>query len=343
MASEMKAAFLTGRMQIEVRTIPIPSVPPGGMLIKVDSTGLCGSDINRIRYTASDEQRVLGHEVAGEVMEVDRGVTEFGVGDRVAIGHVHIPCMRCVYCRHGRPAMCRQFKRTKIEPGGYAEYVAVSADHLAHTVFKIPEGVSYAAATFIDPLACCLRGLGLSEVGAFDRVVVVGVGIMGLLFLQLLREHGAEALAVDISEARLQTARAFGARHVFNSSHGPVAPQVLAATQGEGADTVLLSFLNQTVLDDAIEYVRDGGNLCIFAPPVTEARLNVEMFGFFRRELHMVSSYSSVGPDLELALNWIASGKVEVERMITGETTLEGLQACVAALDEHQYKIIVRP
>jgi len=304
---------------------------------------LCGSDINRIRYTTSEEPRVLGHEVAGQVVQVADGVTEFAVGDRVAIGHVHIPCGHCVYCRHGRPAMCRQFKRTKIDPGGYAEYVAVSADHLAHTVIKIPEDVSFAAATFVDPLACCMRGLSLSQVRPFDRVVVVGVGIMGLLFVQLLREIQAVAIAIDISDTRLQNAVACGAQHAFDSRHAPITPRVMEATHGEGADTVVLTFLNQQVLDEAVQLVRDGGNLCVFGPPVSEERMDLEMFGFFRRELHLFSSYSSAIEDMELALHWISSRKVDVERMITGETDLEGMLSAVAALDDHQYKIIVKP
>ncbi len=339
----MKAAYLTGKMNIIVRETPVPQIPQGGMLVKVNSTGLCGSDLNRIRFTTTSDPRVIGHEIAGDVAAVDEGVTQFKVGDRIAIGHVHIPCMHCVYCRHGSPAMCRQFKESHVTPGGYAEYVAVSPDHMAHTIVKIPDHVSYADATFVDPLACCIRALDTSNILPFDRVVVVGAGIMGLLFVQLLRELQAESWVFDISDARLDMAKAFGANHVFNSKEGNIAEKVLSLTNGEGADVVLVTFITQDTLDEAMQYVRDGGKLCIFAPPNKDPEYKLDFFSFFRRELKMYSTYSFFLEHLEMSMLYIASKKIDVERMITGTTNLEGMLSAVAAMDDRQIKLIVSP
>lgn len=342
-AQKMKAAFLTGQMQLEVRDLDIPEMPPGGALLRVHSTGLCGSDINRIRFTTSDEERVLGHEITGEIVAIDPNVTDFQVGDQVAVGHVHIPCGHCDYCRHGAPAMCRQFKSVRVEPGGYAEYVSLTHDHLAHSVVSIPEGVSHAAATFIDPLGCCLQAVNKSQVRAFDRVVVVGAGIMGQLFVMLLDQLQAEVIAVDISQHRLEKALEFGADHAIPADQEDLSEEILRITQGKGVDTVFLTFLNQSILDSALAYVRDGGNLCVFAPPVQELELKMDYFSFFRRELHMYSSYSSSIEEIEDTLQWIASGKVPVEKLITGATDLEGLLATVKNLTDEDFKVIVNP
>jgi len=340
---KMKAAFLVGQMEIEVRSIPVPGQPPGGALLKVHSTGLCGSDINRIRYTKSDEIRVLGHEMTGEIIKIDPNVTDYKVGDRVAIGHVHIPCMHCDYCRHGSPAMCRQFKDVRVEPGGYAEYVALTHDHLAHSVIKIPEGVSDAAATFIDPLGCCLRAVYKSKVRPFDKIAVVGTGIMGQLFVMLLSQMQVEVIAVDISQYRLQKAKEFGAAHILKADNDKLAEEILEITDGKGVDTVFLTFLNQAILDNAITYVRDGGNLCVFAPPIHELELKMDYFSFFRRELNMFSSYSSHIDEIIDTMNWITSKKVDVEKLITGTSDLDNLLDTVKNLTEEDFKIIVNP
>lgn len=342
-AETMRAAHLTGAMQLEVRQIPVPQPPPGGALMKVHAIGLCGSDINRIRHTTSDEVRVLGHEVVGEIVSIDNNSVDFQPGERLAIGHVHVPCMHCVYCRHGAPAMCRHFKSIRIEPGGYAEYIALTSDHLAHSALRLPEHVSNDAATFIDPLACCLRAVRSTEVEAFDRVVVVGAGIMGLLFVQLLREMQAECYVVDISSHRLEVARKFGAQHTTDASGQTLVEEILARTEHQGSDVVLFTYLNQSILDDGMGYARDGSRLCVFAPPIETLNLNLNFFDFFRREMRMSSSYSSTLLDLENALQWIASGRVDVEAMVTGRTDLEGLLDTVKTLDDTQLKIIVEP
>jgi L-iditol 2-dehydrogenase len=340
---KMKAAFLTGQMQIDIRWIDVPQTPPGGALIKVHSVGLCGSDINRIQYTSSENPRVLGHEITGEIYRLDPNVTDFQVGDRVAVGHVHVPCQHCDYCRHGSPAMCRQFKSIHVEPGGYAEYVALTHDHLAHSVLRVPERVSDAAATFIDPLGCCMRAVRLSDVLPFDRVVVVGTGIMGQLFVMLLNQLHTEVIAVDISPYRLEKANEFGAHHTIQSSTEDVVEKVLDISEGQGADSVFLTFLNQKILDQALSYVRDGGDLCVFAPPIKELKLEMDYFSFFRRELRLFSSYSSNIDQIETAMKWIASKKIDVEALITGTTDLDNLLKTVEDLDEEEFKIIVKP
>jgi len=339
----MKAAYLAGRMNLEVRELDVPAVPPGGALLRTRAIGLCGSDLNRIKFTTSDEARIIGHEVAGDIVAVDDGVTSFQVGDPVAVGHVHIPCGHCVYCRHGSPAMCKQFKETRIVPGGYSQYIALSADHLAHTTIPIPEGVSYAAATFLDPVACCLNAVAKAEVKMFDRVAVVGLGIMGQIFVQVLKELGAESFVMDISQPRLERACRYGADYSFDSRQEGLVEEILNLTDQAGVDVTLLTFLTQDILDQAMAYTRDGGRLIVFAPPVRELELKLNYFDFFRREMRMLSSYSSTTADIETTMQWIASKKVDVEDLITGNCNLDTFQAAVEKMDDRQIKVIVEP
>lgn len=340
---KMKAIYLIGNMKMEVREIPTPEVLPGGALLKVHSSGLCGSDINRFRFTSSDEEKVIGHEAAGQIVAVGAGVTVVSPGDRVVIGHVHIPCGYCVYCRHGSPAMCHKFKESKVIPGGYAQFISLSSDHLAHTVIKIPSGVSYAEATFVDPLACCIRAIKHAAVQPFDKVVVLGAGIMGQLFVQLLRELNAKTLVLDISDYRLAKAKTYQADYIFNSKQSNLVDKVLSATDNIGADVVLLSYVTQDILDQSFGYVRDGGKVCIFAPPIREFNLCLNFYEFFRRELSMYGSYSSTISDLEATMAYIASKKIEVQSLITQYSDLDHMQSVMENLDDKQLKVIIKP
>ncbi|MEA4813196.1 MAG: alcohol dehydrogenase catalytic domain-containing protein [Anaerolineaceae bacterium] len=339
----MKAAYLIGQMQIEVREIALPIIPRGGALLKVDACGLCGSDINRIKFTESNEQRVIGHEVAGVVVAVDDDSCQFQVGDRIAVGHVHIPCGHCSYCRQGSPAMCHQFKKSHISPGGYAEYISLTADHLAHTCVRIPDGVTFAQATFLDPVACCLRGLQQVKAAPFDHIAIIGAGIMGQIFVQLLKDMGCHSYLFDISDARLEIGKEYGANHVFNSRDLSVFSKLPELTGGRGADSVILTFLTQELLDASMSYSRDGAKLCMFAPPIREHELKLNFFDFFRREMHMMGSYSSSVNDLETTMNYIASKRVNVESMITQYSDLDGMLSAVRNLDDKQLKVIIRP
>ena len=239
--------------------------------------------------------------------------------------------------------MCRHFKETRVEPGGYAEYVSVLPDHIAHSVLRIPETVTFPQATFIDPLGCVMRAVTLSRIGPFERAAVVGTGIMGMLFVQLLNQMNVESFILDISDHRLALAKEFGATRVINSGKENSVESLHQATGGQGVDVVFLTFLTQQILDDAMEYIRDGGTLVVFAPPIKELGLKLNYFDFFRREMRMLGSYSSVLEDIEVAMKWIESGKINVDRIITGYSNLENMLDTVARLDDRQLKIIIQP
>jgi len=340
----MKANFLTAPLTMEVREQPLPAIPAGGMLIKVSSTGICGSDVIKIRNTRSSEPRVIGHEVAGTVVAVAPGAAiPYVVGDRVAVGHVHVPCGYCTYCQHGTPSMCRTFKETNIDPGGYAEYIAVSPDHIAHTILPIPENLSFDEATFIDPVGCVLHAIDLCGIRPNDRVGVVGVGLMGLLFTTILNQLSVETFAFDISDARLEKASDYGAQHTYNTDSVDPRESIRKLTSDEGLDHVILTVILQETINSTFDIIRDGGRICTFAGPVGSEPLQMDFYSFFRRELSMVSSYSATMADMGAAMQWIATGKVPVAEFITGTCDLEGILPAVKGMDEHSYKVMVHP
>ncbi len=340
---KMRAVLLTGRMDLELREVSVPELPPGGALIKVLCIGLCGSDINRIRFTSSNENRILGHEIVGEIVAVEDNVQQFIIGDRVAIAHVHIPCGHCPYCKHGSPAMCPQFKNSHITPGGFTEYIAITNDHLAHTVLKIPDQVSSEAATFIDPLGCCMRAAHSSGIHAFDKSVIVGAGIMGQLFVMYLAQLNVKTFIVDVSDHRLQIARSFGAGFILNPTNIDVEEFILKETEYQGADSVFLTYIDQEIISQAMQYSRDGAHLCVFAPPINEKYLSLDYYSFFRREMKMYASYSSNFDELEDSLSWIGSKKIDVESLISSTVKFDELADAIINLTDKDLKIIVKP
>lgn len=340
----MRVCMLKGKESMDVVEVPFPELPPGGLILQTKSVGICGSDIIKVLNSTSTESRVIGHEIAGEVIQVDSHAGHpYKIGDRIAVGHVHVPCFHCRYCRRGSFAMCSSFKRSHVKPGGFSEYVALSADHANHTVLPIPDTMDFDQATFIDPIACCLHAMNRLHWQPLDRAVVVGIGVMGLLFVQLLHQLQVEVIAVDISDQRLEKASAVGADHILNPLRQDAGKEITSKTGGDGADFVVLTVTNQTTIDQGMAWIRDGGTISIFAGPVEHSPLNLDFYEFFRRELSLVSSYSASLAEMGQALLWVESGKVQINDMITGYCGLEGILTAIQSMNEQSYKVIVHP
>ena len=166
---------------------------------------------------------------------------------------------------------------------------------------------------------------------------------MGQLFVKFLKDLGAYSYLFDISDERLEIAKGFGANYTFNSRDTSVFKNLLELTEGRGVDAFILTFVTQELLDAAMEYSRDGGRICVFAPPIRELNLKMNYFDFFRREMQMMGSYSSNFDEIELTMQYIQSGRVDVKSMITQTTNLEGMLDAVRNLDDKQLKVIVKP
>jgi len=318
---------------------PRPTIGAGEVLLRVLGCGLCGSDIAKIVDPSTPAPLVLGHEVVGEIVTLGPGVTDCAIGDRVVAAH-HVPCGDCHYCRRGSESMCHAFKASNLDPGGFAEYVRVPAPNVRHALFRVPRHVTDEAASFVEPLACCLRSVRRARVAPGDTVVVVGLGSIGCLFVQLLRRAGAVVVGCDPIAARAELARRLGAAAAGPASTAAAAQRELSG--GRGADQVIVTGGGTDVLPWAVESLRDGGTVHYFASGGDTLPLRLETL--YHRELTLTATYSSSPSDLAEAFRLIVAGEVSVDRLVTHRVTLPGLHRGVDLMRRREaLKVYVTP
>jgi L-iditol 2-dehydrogenase len=283
---------------------------------------------------------VLGHELVGDVVEIGGGVSGFAVGDRAVAAH-HVPCGACHYCRRGSASMCRAFKASHLDPGGFAEYVRVPADNVRYATFRLPPSFGDEAASFVEPLACCHRAVGRARVARGDTAVVIGLGSIGCLFVQLLARAGALVVGVDRLPARAELGKRLGATVAGAPDEAAAATRELS--QGRGADHVVVTAGGAGVLPWAAQIVRDGGGIHYFAGGGGDS-LPLPLETLYHRELTVTSTYSSSPADLVAAFGLLAGGEVSVDGLITHRLPLERLEEGVDLMRRHlAIKVLVTP
>jgi L-iditol 2-dehydrogenase len=335
----VKAAVFQGAGRVDAGEWPRPKIGPGELLVKVRGCGLCGSDIAKIVDPATSAPAVFGHEVVGDVVDVGDGVAGFAEGHRVVVAH-HVPCGDCHYCRRGSESMCREFKRSQLDPGGFAEYVRVPPANVRGATFRVPDHVADEEATFVEPLACCLRAVERARLAPGDTTVVVGLGSIGCLFVQLLRRAGASVIGVDQDATRLTLARGFGIE-----AAGPADAALLARqrSEGRGADHVVVTGGGAAVLSWAVEALRDGGTVHYFAGGDGSV-LPMALATLYHRELTITTTYSSSPATLRSAFWLIAAGKVDVSGLISHRLPLARLAEGVELMRTRKaLKVYVTP
>jgi len=319
--------------------LPRPKAGAGELLLRLRGCGLCGSDIAKLADVAARAPAVLGHEVVGDVVEVGDGARGFTAGDRVVAAH-HVPCGDCHYCRRASDSMCRAFKESNLDPGGFAEFVRVPAANVRAATFRVPDHLSDEEASFVEPLACCLRAVERARVQPGDTAIVVGLGSIGCLFVQLFARAGAAVIGVDQDTARVELARRFGGAAAIPAEAMALARQ---ASGGRGADHVMITGGAAGVLPWAVDAVRDGGTLHYFAGGGGEA-LPVALEKLYHRELTITTTYSSSPATLARAFWLIAAGKVDVEGLVSHRMPLERLAEGVDLMRRRQaLKVYVTP
>jgi L-iditol 2-dehydrogenase len=313
----VRAAVSRGRNTVTAEEWPAPEIGPGELLLHLRGCGLCGSDIAKM-LADHREPSVFGHEVVALVAEIGAGVAGFAVGDRVVAAH-HVPCFACHYCRRGSSSMCRAFKRSNLDPGGLAELIRVPAANVAHATFPVPAHVSDQAASFVEPLGCCLRALRRARVEPGDTAVVIGLGSIGCLFMQLLRRAGALVVGLDPLPERVDLAKRLGGEAV--GATAAVLRWVREASEGRGADLVVITGGGAAVLPDAVGLARDGGTVHYFAAGAGAA-LPLPLETLYHRELSITTTYSSAPADLAEAHRTLTGGEILVEPLITHQLPL---------------------
>ncbi len=335
----MKAVLYKDSHGATLRDIPVPRIGAGEALVAMDVCGLCGTDIMKLAIRA--KTAILGHELAGRIAELGRGVEGFEVGDRVVVAH-HVPCLSCHYCRRQSYSMCRQFKATNIDPGGFAEYVRIPALHVRHTMLKIPDQLDSRSASQTEPLACCLRNAKRLNVGPGDTVGVVGLGAVGQLMARVLH-HGFKAAVVglDLDPARAEAMNGW-AKGFTNAAAAQ--REISGSTDGRGLDALIFTAGTPELAAERLAWVRDGGTLNVFASFHPDPRMTLNLNEIYHRELTVVSSYSPGLEDLREALDLIASGRVPVRSIAMTDYDLEHFDAAVSDVRARKaVKAVLRP
>jgi len=274
---------------VRVEEMPTPKIGPGELLVKVIASGICGSDVLEW-YRIKKAPRVLGHEIAGDIVETGEGVTQFKNGQRVFVSH-HIPCNTCRYCLKGYHTACETLHTTNFDPGGFAEYLRVPRLNVDRGVFVLPDGVSYDEGTFVEPLGCVLRGQRLVQLKPGDSVLVLGAGISGLLHIIAARALGASRIiATDINDYRLNMARELGADVVMHAGED-IPARVFKENDNRLIDLAIVCTGALSAFKQALKSVDRGGTILCFATTDPHIEIPVPMNEFWRNEIKLMPSY----------------------------------------------------
>jgi len=339
----MQVAMYYNNNDVRLEELPTPSIGTGELLVKVQASGICGSDVMEW-YRIKKAPLVLGHEVAGEVTQVGEGLTRFKEGDRVCVSH-HVPCNTCRYCLNGHHTVCQTLHTTNFFPGGFAEYIRVPAINVDRGTFLLPDEVSFEEATFIEPLACVVRGQREANLKPGQHVLILGGGISGLIHVLLARATGAERIIVtDISEYRLKMAKEFGANSVISAKED-VPIRLGQVNEDRLADLVIVCTSALSAFQQALQSVDRGGTVLCFAPTEPEVTLPIPVNDFWRNSIKIMPSYGNSPQDATIAIELIRSGAVPVGKMITHRISLAqaGLGFSLVAKGKDSLKVIIQP
>ncbi len=284
--------------------IPVPAIGDGEFLLALEACGLCGTDVMKLDTRAPSP--TLGHELVGRVAEAGPG-SPLREGERVVVSH-HVPCRNCHWCRKGQESMCRQFKSTNIEPGGFSEFVRISAPHARHAAFRVHDDMDPIAATQTEPLACVLRNVKRLGAQKGDVVGVVGLGAIGQMTAQLLAFFGVLSVGLDRDPERVKLFSRWGRGFGEPEAFGEAGRQ---ESDGRGFDAVVYSAGGPALVARSLGWLRDGGTINIFASFHPDPILPLDLNQVYHRELSVISSYSPSLADLREAFDLIASRRFD--------------------------------
>lgn len=344
----MRAVVYWGKNDLRVERLPVPKVGPKEALVRVETCGVCPTDIKKIQYGLLPGPRIFGHETAGTIVKLGSKVEGFQVGDRVGLHH-HVPCLRCHACRHKTFAQCPQYKKTGItaghEPagGGYAEYVRVM-DFCIPGMVKIPKRNSFLEGAMLEPVNTVLKGVNRLNLQPGDVVLVAGQGPIGLLFTRILALRGVKVVATDLFEGRLRLGKGWGAWKTLK----PVELQGFAQNlKGfTGFDAVVITVPSDAVVAQGEQLLRGGGQILLFAHTKRGEKTPLDLATICVDEKDYIGSYSSDFTLQEEVARLVFSGEVPVRELISEIFSLELAAEAVAQASqpgEESLKIVISP
>lgn len=293
----MRAAVYRGLNDVRVETVPVPEIGPGEVLLRVAACGICGTDLKKIHTGSHAPPRIFGHETAGVVAAVGKGVEGFAVGDRAMVFH-HIPCGKCYYCRKKTFAQCAVYKKVGctagFEPagGGFAEYVRVMEWIVRRGLVKIPDRVPFEQAAFVEPVNTCLKAIKNLALEPDETVLVIGQGPIGILLAALAARTGARVLTSDLFPERHKIAATYGLSRPIDAGRQDVVGLTHAASEGRGADAVILAVGGNALINTAMDAARPGGRVLLFAQ-TQHGETGIDPAAICMDEKFLIGSYSA--------------------------------------------------
>ena len=353
----MRAVVYRGVNDLRLETVPVPRIGPNELLVKVAVCGVCPTDIKKIQYGTIQPPRIFGHETAGTIVKIGGGaggrpqgllVSRFKIGDRIALHH-HVPCLDCHFCRHRAFAQCETYKRTGItagfEPagGGYAEYVRVM-NFVLPGVVKIPARNSFEEGAMLEPVNTVLKAVKRLSILRGDVVLVAGQGPIGLMFTRLLQLQGANVIATDLLEPRLRLAKKFGAKWVLNAGRSRRKEAHYFSRKSQSLvtstptlptlDAAVIAVPSDAVVQQALQLVRGGGQVLLFAHTKRSSNLqpstfNLQLSTICLDEKDLLGSYSSDFTLQKEVARLVFSRRLDVRGLITHRFPLSQTAAAV--------------
>jgi L-iditol 2-dehydrogenase len=312
----MLACFLEAPKKVTVKDVPIPKLSTGDILVRMEASGICGTDLEKIEGQLGPGG-ILGHEVSGRIEKVADDITDRKPGDRI-VAHHHVPCYQCPDCSNGNYTLCNEFKKTNIDPCGFAEYFRVPQYNVTRgAVIPLPSELSYEEGAMIEPTACCIRAIRRANIQHAENILVVGLGPTGLTQIQLLRQATTgRIIGTDIIEARLKLGKKLGADETINPLTENVTTNVRKITR-YGVDLAVVSTGNEKALSQAFASVRKGGRILLFGAPYQGASHQLDVSELFSRQITLLSSYSCIEAELEEAIGLVSQKRLDLRSLIS--------------------------
>ncbi len=346
----MLAAVYRGVNDVRLETVPVPKVGPGELLLRVHTCGVCGTDLKKIATGSHSAPRIFGHETSGMVAAVGAGVRNFQPGDRVVVFH-HIPCRACYYCRHKTFAQCPTYKKVGctagFEPsgGGFAEYVRVMDWIVEQGTLSIPDGVSFEQACFVEPVNTCMKGIQALCLQPGETVLAIGQGPIGIILSVLARRAGASVITSDLYPERLRISKSLGFERAIDASQHDAVDSVREQTEGRGADAVILAVGSNALIRPAMEAVRPGGRVLLFAQ-TQRGEVVIDPAAICVDEKTLVGSYSASVDLQHESVRFVMNGEMDLERLISHRFSLqESVRALELAAHPQpaSMKVVIQP
>jgi L-iditol 2-dehydrogenase len=351
MPSSMHAAVYRGVNDVRLERVPVPSIAAGELLVRVHTCGICGTDLKKIATGSHTAPRIFGHETTGVIVAAGEAVTNYRIGDRVMVFH-HIPCGDCYYCKHKVFAQCPTYKKVGAtagyEPsgGGFAEYVRVMDWIVTRGgVVRIPDGVSFEQASFIEPVNTCMKGIETLRLVPGETVLVIGQGPIGIILSVLARRCGARVITSDLFPQRLTIAKTFGLDENIDASVSDTVSSIKEVTEGRGADAVILAVAGNGLIRPAMGATRPGGRVLLFAQ-TQHGEATIDPAGVCVDEKSLLGSYSASVDLQEESARFVLGREMDLERLISHRFPLtESIDALHLAAHPKpdSMKVVIQP